>query len=144
MDLLARLQNDMRTAMKAGQKDRLQVIRMLISDVQIIDMAPKPTTAEQAVESYAKKLRKSLEEYEKLGKAKEVEALKFEIGVAEEYLPKRASTEETAALVNEFLGKNAFTEKQIGQAMGAFIKAYGAKVDPSQANVLIKQALAGK
>ena len=144
MDLLTKLQDDMRTAMKAGQKDRLQVIRMLISDVQIIDMAPKPTTAQQAIESYAKKLRKALEEYEKLGKADEVAKLKFEIGVTEEYLPKKTSTEQTARLVDEFLAKNTFTEKQVGQAMGAFIKAHGAQVDPAQANALIRQKLAGK
>ena len=144
MDLLTKLQDDMRTAMKAGQKDRLQVIRMLISDVQIIDMAPKPTTAQQAIESYAKKLRKALEEYEKLGKADEVAKLKFEIGVTEEYLPKKTSTEQTARLVDEFLAKNTFTEKQVWQAMGAFIKAQGAQVDPAQANALIRQKLAGK
>ena len=144
MELLTKLQDDMKVAMKTGQKDRLQVIRMLISDVKIIDMAPKPTTAEQAVESYAKKLRKSLEEYEKLGKTKEVNALKFEIGVAEEYLPRKASTEDTAKLVQEFLAQNSFTEKQIGQAMGAFLKANAGKVDPAQANQLIRQGLAGK
>ena len=38
MDLLSKLQEDMKIAMKAGQKDRLLVIRMLISDVKIIDM----------------------------------------------------------------------------------------------------------
>src|SRR6266545_4711054 len=68
MTLLERLQDDMKTALKTGQKDRLSVIRMLISDVKNVDLAPKPTTPEQAVESYAKKLKKSVEEYEKLGK----------------------------------------------------------------------------
>lgn len=144
MDLFTKLQDDMKAAMKSGQKDRLQVIRMLISDVKIIDMAPKPTTAEQAVEAYGKKLRKTIEEYEKLGKPDEVAKLKFELGVVEEYLPRKASTEETGRLVEEFLAKNAFTEKQVGQAMGAFMKAHGAQVDPGQANTLIRQRLAGK
>ena len=120
------------------------VIRMLISDVRIVDMAPKPTTPEQAVEAYAKKLRKSVEEYEKIGRADEVAKLKSEIAVVEEYLPKKASTEETAALVDAFLAKTAFTEKQVGQAMGAFMKAHGGQVDPGQANGLIRQKLAGK
>ena len=48
MDLLAKLTTDMKTAMKARDAKRLDVIRMLLSDVKIIDMAPKPTTAEQA------------------------------------------------------------------------------------------------
>ena len=59
MELLDRLTQDMKTAMKAGQKDRLGVIRMLLSDVKNIDLDPKKPTAEQAVEAYAKKLRKS-------------------------------------------------------------------------------------
>ena len=143
-EILSRLQEDMKVAMKSGQKDRLTVIRMILSDVKNIDLAPKPTTAEQAVEAYAKKLRKSVEEYQKLGKPDEVAKLKTEIAIAEEYLPKKASTEETARLVDEFLSKNTFTEKQVGQAMGAFMKAHGGQVDPGQANALIRQKLAGK
>lgn len=144
MDLLTQLQNDMKAALKAGEKERLQVIRMLLSDVKNIDLAPKPTTAEEAVASYAKKLRKSQEEYQRLGKAAEVEQLKFELGVAESYLPKKASAEDTAKLVDEFLGKQSYTEKQTGQAMGAFMKAHGGQVDPGVANQLIRQRLAGK
>ena len=144
MDMLAKLQEDMKTAMRAGEKDRLQVIRMLISDVKVVDMAAKPTTPLQAVESYHKKLKKSVEEYEKLNKPDEVAKLKFEIGVVEEYLPKKASPADTEKLVDEFLSKNAFTEKQIGQATGMFMKAHGAQVDPGTANVLIKGKLAGK
>src|SRR5277367_1525803 len=109
MELRERLQEDMKAALKSGQKDRLSVIRMLLSDVKVIDMAPKPTTAEDAVGAYGKKLRKSMEEYQKLGKADEVEKLKYEIGVVEEYLPKKASPEETDRLVEEFLKANTFT-----------------------------------
>src|SRR5205814_3203686 len=110
MDLLAKLTEDMKTALKAGQKDRLGVIRMLLSDVKNIDLMPNKPTAEQAVEAYTKKLRKSVEEYQKIGKADEVKKLQFEIGVAEEYLPKKASTADTEKLVEEFLAKNTFTE----------------------------------
>jgi uncharacterized protein YqeY len=144
MDLLTKLQEDMKAAMKSGQKDRLGVIRMLISDVKIVDMAAKPTTPQQAVEAYAKKLRKSQEEYEKLGKPDEVAKLKAELAIVEEYLPKKASPEETARLVDEFLARNSFTEKQSGQATGAFMKAHGSQVDPAQASALIRQKLAGK
>ena len=144
MDLLTRLQDDMKAAMKSGQKDRLGVIRMLISDVKNIDLAAKPTTQEQAVEAYAKKLRKSVEEYERINKPDEVAKLKAELAVVEEYLPKKASAEQTAKLVDEFLAKNTFTERQVGQAMGAFMKAHGGQVDAGQANAMIKQKLAGK
>lgn len=144
MELLARLQEDMKTAMKSGQKDRLGVIRMLISDVKNIDLMPSKPTPQQVVESYAKKLRKSLEEYDRLGLKEQADKLKFEIGVVEEYLPKKASEEETAKLVDAFLAANTFTEKQFGQAMGAFMKAHGAGLDAGSASKLIRAKLAGK
>ena len=144
MSLLARLQEDMKTAMKTGQKERLSVLRMLISDVKNIDLAPKKISEEETVAAYGKKLRKSMEEYEKLNKADEVAQLKKELAVVEEYLPKKASGADTERLVDEFLSKNTFTEKQFGQAMGAFMKAHGASVDPGQANALLKKKLAGK
>jgi hypothetical protein len=144
MDLHQRLTDDMKAAMKSGDKDRLGVIRMLLSDVKNIDLDPKKPTAEQAVAAYAKKLRKSQEEYQKLGKPEEVEKLKFEIGVAESYLPQKASADDTSRLVDQFLAANQFTEKQFGQAMGTFMKQHGKEVDPAVANQLLKQKLAGK
>ena len=144
MDLQTRLQEDMKTAMKSGQKDRLSVIRMLLSDVKNIDLDPKKPTAEQAVAAYAKKLRKSVEEFEKYGKPDEAAKLKSEIAVVEEYLPKKVSADETAALVDQFLEANSFTEKQLGQAMGMFMKQHGSNVDPGVVNPLLKQKLAGK
>ncbi len=141
---VALLQDDMKTALKAGQKDRLQVIRMLLSDVKNIDLMPGKPTAQQAVEAYTKKLRKSLEEYQKLGKAAEVTALQFEIGVAEEYLPKKLSAEDTEKLVEQFLASNAFTEKQTGQATGMFMKAHGSQVEHGIASAAIRKRLAGK
>jgi uncharacterized protein YqeY len=141
MDLLTRLTEDMKAALKSGQKERLSVIRMLLSDVKNIDLDPKKPTAEQAVEAYAKKLRKSQEEYQKIGKAEQVTALQGEIAVVEEYLPKKASREETEKLVDAFLAANTFTAAQFGQAMGAFRKAHGNDVDPGIVNQILKAKL---
>jgi uncharacterized protein len=144
MELPTRLHEDMKAAMKSGQKDRLSVIRMLLSDVKNVDLMPNKPTPLQAVEAYHKKLKKSLEEYQKLGRDTEVTNLRFEIGVVEEYLPKRASVEETDKLVDQFLAVNTFTEKQIGQATGMFLKANGTTVDPALASAAIRKRLAGK
>jgi uncharacterized protein YqeY len=141
MDLLTRLTEDMKTALKAGQKERLGVIRMLLSDVKNIDLDPKKPTAEQAVEAYAKKLRKSQEEFQKLGKAEHVEQLKRELAVVEEYLPKKASREETERLVDAFLAGQSFTAKDMGKAMGAFMKQHGSNVDAGTANQILKAKL---
>jgi hypothetical protein len=144
MSVQSKLQEDMKSALKAGQKERLQVIRMLLSDVKNIDLAPKKQTEEEVVASYAKKLKKSAEEYEKLGKPAEVAQLKAELAIVEEYLPKKASAEETERLVEAFLGQNAFTEKEMGRATGMFMKAHGTAVDAGLASAAIKRRLAGK
>ena len=144
MSLLARLQEDMKTAMKTGQKERLSVLRMLISDVKNIDLQPRKWSEEETVAAYGKKLRKSMEEYEKLNKADEVAQLKKELAVVEEYLPKKASGADTEKLVDEFLAANQFTEKEFGKAMGMFMKAHGGAVDAGQANAILKSKLAGK
>ena len=144
MDLHDRLHEDMKAAMKSGQKERLGVIRMMLSDVKNIDLAPKKITAEETVAAYGKKLRKSIEEYQKYGKTAEVDQLKREIAIVDEYLPKKKSPEETAAMIDAFLGANSFTEKQTGQATGMFMKAHGSEVEPSVVSGLIRQKLAGK
>ena len=94
--------------------------------------------------AYAKKLRKGAEEYEKLSRADEAAKLRSEIAVVEEYLPKKASPEETERLVDAFLAGKTFTEKQVGQAMGAFMKEHGGKVDSAAVNALLRKRLAGK
>jgi uncharacterized protein YqeY len=144
MELLLRLQTDMKTALKAGEKDRLQVIRMLLSDVKNIDIMPNKPTAEQVVEAYGKKLRKTIEEYQKLGKPDEVTKLQGELKVVEEYLPQKASAGDTEALVAKFLAGGSYTERQMGQAMGAFMKAHGKEVDPAAANAAMRKHLTGK
>ena len=144
MTLLERLQEEMKAAMKSGQKERLGVIRMLISDVKNIDLAPKPTTAEEAVGAYGRKLKKGIEEYERLGRPEEVQQLRREVAIVEEFLPKKASAQETETLVKQFLSQHQFTEKQAGQAMGAFMKAHGSAVEASVANPILRRELAGK
>ena len=42
------------------------------------------------------------------------------------------------------VARSSFTEKQLGQAMGAFMKEHGANVDAATANQLLKQKLAGR
>jgi uncharacterized protein YqeY len=142
--LQQRLTDEMKAAMKAGQKERLGVIRMLLSEVKNVDLNPAKPTPEQAVEAYAKKLRKSVEEYEKIGRAQEVATLKTELSVVDEFLPKKADKAETERLVDAFLAANSFTEKDVGRATGVFMKQHGGAVDASLVNPLLKSKLAGK
>lgn len=144
MDLQARLIQDMKAALKAGEKARLSVIRMLLSDVKNVDLMPGKPSPEQAVASYAKKLRKGVEEFDKHGKKVEADQLRTEIAIVEQYLPKKASADDTSRIMDEFLAKHSFTEKDFGRAMGAFMKEHGQNVDAATANQLLKQKLTAK
>ena len=144
MSLLIKLQDDMKACMKAGNKDRLGVIRMLINEVKTIDLQPNKPTEEQAIAAYAKKLRKGVEEMEKYAKADDAAKLKTELAIVEEFMPKKLGAEETEKLVADFIAANSFTEKQLGQAMGMFMKQHGQVVEAGTVNALLKQKLAGK
>jgi uncharacterized protein YqeY len=141
MDLPTQLAADMKSALKAGDKTRLSVIRMLLSDIKTIDLNPANPTPEQVVEAYARKLRKSRDEYQKIGQTDTVATLSAELEIVNAYLPKRATPEQTAALVDAFLASKTYTHKQFGQAMGAFLKQHGNTVDAAAVSQILKQKL---
>lgn len=144
MTLLERLQQDMKTAMKAGDRQRLGVIRMLLNEVKNIDLQPVKTTEQEAVAAYARRLGKSIEEYRRLNKPDEVARLEAELAIVREYLPARWSVAEIEKAVDEFLAANAFTEKQLWQAMGAFMKLHGQHVDGAAVAPILRRRLAAR
>lgn len=143
IDLISRLQKEMQAAMKAGQKDRVSTLRMLLSEAKNADIQKPPSTPGTMVEAHAKRLRKAREEYERLGKTEEVAKLSAEIAVSEEFLPKQASADEAARLVETFLAQYPeLKAADTGRAMGMFMKEHGgAGVEPGTASALIRQRL---
>jgi uncharacterized protein len=144
MEMIPKLQEDMKTAMKAGEKDKLLIIRTLLSEAKNADLQSPKKTPEQMVEAYGKKLKGAIAEYEKLNKADEVAKLNAEMTIVEAYLPKKLDEAATSSLVDTFLAANAFTEKDAGKATGMFTKQHGPTVDGGLAAKLIRAKLAGK
>lgn len=144
-DLITRLQADMKSAMKAGEKERLGTIRMLLSEARSADLQKPPSTPEKMVEAHYKRLKKGREEYERLGKADEVAGLDREIALTENYVPRQASSGEANALVDQFLADHAdFGPSDVGRATGLFMKANAGTVDPGAANARIRAVLSGR
>jgi len=144
MNVIEQLSGDMKLAMKAGEKDKLSVIRMLLAEAKSADLQSPKTTPEQMIERYVKKLVKSAEEFEKVGRADEVAKLKSEMVFASVYLPKKQDAAATELLVNAFVAANTiFTAKQLGQATGAFMKANNAAgdIDAAIVNQLLRAKL---
>jgi uncharacterized protein YqeY len=137
--LESRLTADMKTAMKAGDKKRLGVIRMLLSDVKNADM--NKTTPEKAVASFASGARKAAETYRKHDDEARAAESDFEVSVAAEYLPKKMDETETAAKIDAFLADQSFGPSDAGRATGTFMKQHGQDADAALVNKLMRQKL---
>jgi len=119
-----RLEQDMKAALKAGQADRLSTLRMMRSQILLEkkkDVARQTLTEDEVtaiINAYAKKLRESAAEYEKLGRPVEAGKIREELGVVEGYLPQRLTEAEARDLVKQVLAELQLTSiKEFGRAM---------------------------
>jgi hypothetical protein len=126
-NLKTTVQSQMMAAMKAGDKHRTQVLRMVLSEIKRIE-ADKPDADPQgAVSAYAKTLRKTMAEMEKLNQPERVSQLQAELKVVEEFLPRQMDDAALEKLVAETLaGLGPLSRKDMGRAIGAAMKAVAA------------------
>ncbi len=133
------------TAMKAGNKERTQVLRMVLSEIKAKEADDVNAVAQVAVQGYAGKLKKALAEMEKLNQAARVAQLKAELTIIDEFLPKPMEDAALETLVSETLaGMGALTKKDSGRAMGAVLKAVaatGASADAGKVRTLVESKM---
>lgn len=126
--------------MKAGRKQRVGVLRMLIAEINNACLAGREAAG--AVAAYGRRLEKSIAEYDKLGKADQVEQLKAEHAVVSEFLSQKLSDEETEALVDKTIAEEHLeSAKDIGRGMKAIMSTHGPQVDGQKVMELLKQKL---
>lgn len=127
-----KIKADLLEAMKNKEKERLEVIRMLKSALQLEEIAlggnGNGLTDDQVlavIKREVKKRNSSIEEYTKYNKMEMVASLEKEVEILSEYLPEPLSEEELIRVIDETIAEVGATEiKQ----MGMVIKAVGAKV----------------
>lgn len=144
MSLKETLNNDIKTAMKAKDKETLSVLRMIKTAVQAAEIDKKEElNAEEELTILAreaKQRRESLAEFVKAGRDELVAKTEAEIEIVERYLPKQLSVEEVKeviAIVAEKIG--ATTQKEFGKLMGAVMQELKGKAD---GNVIKEQVKA--
>ena len=139
----ARLADDMKKAMKEGDKELLSVVRMMLNEVrnaEINDLKePGRTRTEgevvQLLAAYQKQLQKSLAEYPPDRQA----PLKAELAIVERYLPKALSGAELEAYVKDFLGKTS--ERTFGLLMKSLQAELVGRVDGKSLSETLKKVL---
>ncbi|MFO1076651.1 MAG: GatB/YqeY domain-containing protein [Planctomycetota bacterium] len=140
---LGKLVADMKTAMKGGDKPRLEVLRMLISDLKkkAIDAQKDdlPDDEEVAVLQKAVKTRTdTVAQATAAGRAEVAAKEQFEIDVIQGYLPKQMSAAEVADKVREVAAAIGY---QGGKDTGRFMKEWMAKYKGLADGKLVQEAL---
>lgn len=148
MALKEKISEDMKAAMKAHEKDRLAVIRMVRSAIRQMEIDGKKELDDEgviAVISKEVKMRKdSLEEFQKGGREDLVAKTQAEIDVLLPYLPKQLSEEEIVALVKEAVEQTgASAPKDMGKVMGVLMPKVKGRADGKLVNGIVKSMLQG-
>ena len=144
MSLKETLNNDIKSAMKAKDKETLAVLRMIKTAVQAAEIDKKEElNAEEELTILAreaKQRRESLAEFVKAGRDELVSKTEAEIEIVERYLPKQLSVEEVKEVIATVAEKiGATSQKEFGKLMGAVMQELKGKAD---GNVIKEQVKA--
>lgn len=137
--------NDLKNAMKSGDKFKLSVLRMLKSALQLDSISKKHELSDEEVLNVIKKQVKtrkdSIEEFKKYNKMEEVAKLKQEIEILDAYLPEEMTEEEIKKVIDEVFAELKPTSMK---EMGMVMKELNTKItnaDMSLVSKLVKERL---
>jgi uncharacterized protein YqeY len=148
MNLRERLNDDIKSAMKAREQTRLDALRLLSAAVKQKEVDERITLDDAGVvsivEKEIRKRRESIAQYEKAQRQDLADKEKFEISVIEAYLPKQLSQAEVEAIVAEAVASTgAKSAADMGKVMGVVKPRLAGKADMGKVSALVKAKLAG-
>ncbi len=146
MTLKERITEDMKTAMRAGEKDRLATIRLVLAAVKQIEVDERIVLDEPrmlaVLEKMAKQRKESIAEFEKGGRADLVAKETAELAIIKAYLPEQMSEAELDALIAEAIASTgAASIKDMGKVMGVVKAKAAGRADMGAVGARIKQKL---
>ena len=148
MPLKQQLTDDMKAAMKAGEKDRLAVIRLINAAIkqrevdERIEITDAVVTA--VLEKMVKQRRDSVSQYEAAAREDLAAVERAEIAVIEAYLPAKLGEAEIRAAIDAAIAQTGATgPADMGRLMGVLKPALAGQADMGQVSALVKQRLAG-
>jgi uncharacterized protein YqeY len=137
-----RVKQDVVVAMKEGEKDRVQALRLILSELQ--KAAKEGDGDETAVLRRERKRRQeSARAFRDGGRDELATAEEAEADIINAYLPAELSDEELDSIVAEAIAETGAVEmKQMGVAMKAAMARVGGRADGSRVSAKVKEALA--
>jgi uncharacterized protein YqeY len=146
MSLKGQITEDMKSAMKAGEKDRLKVVRLIRAAIMQIEIDTREELDDAAVlgvlTKMVKQRRDSVEQFEN-GDREDLAAIeRAEIVVLNDYLPEQLSAEELAAMVDEVIqATGAEGIRDMGKVMGQIKAKASGRADMGAVSATVKERL---
>ncbi len=147
MNLTEQLQADMKTAMRDGDAERRDTLRMVISAAQVAAKDKRaPLTDEEALEIVTrevKKRRESIEAFQSADRPDLADKERAEIDILTPYLPEQLSEHEVRVLVREAIAATGATsQRDMGRVMGQLMPKVKGRADGKLVSGLVNEELA--
>lgn len=148
MSLRQRIQDDMKSALKAGDKRRLGVIRLIHAAIKQREVDERVELSDaqvlETLDRMLKQRRDSVAQYEQGGREDLAGQERFEIGVIQQYLPEPLSGPEIDALVERAVAETGATgPRDMGKVMAAIKPAAQGRADMARISALVRARLQG-
>ncbi|HEU5142362.1 MAG TPA: GatB/YqeY domain-containing protein [Solirubrobacterales bacterium] len=141
MSVLEQVQADVRTAMKAGERERASALRMIVDSLQQDAKLGKGDEV-AVLQRERKKRLEAAEAYAEAGREEQAASERFEADLVQGYLPAQLSDEELAELVEAAIAETGASEqKQMGQVMSALMPKVGGRADGKRASAAVREKL---
>ncbi|KMN81829.1 glutamyl-tRNA amidotransferase [Chromobacterium sp. LK11] len=148
MSLKQRISDDMKSAMKARESDKLAAIRLLLAAIKQKEVDERVELDDAGVvaviDKMLKQRRDSVSQYEAAQRQDLADKEKFEMDVLMAYMPQQLSAEEVDALVVKAVADSGAAGMQdMGKVMGLLRPQLAGRADMAQVSACIKAKLAG-
>jgi len=147
MSLAEKITDDVKSALKGGDKKKLSIARYLSSELknylikENLDRELSNLTDEnffKIVKTQLKQKKESLEFAEKSSNSEKVEELNYDIDYLQSYLPKLMNEEDTKKIIDNYIKNEGLGQSDFGKIMGYLKKEFNNQIDLTLASKLIK------
>jgi len=150
MSFKDRITEDIKNAMKAKDKVRLETVRSIKKAILDKEVSVRPSGQEALTEAQeiellvqlAKQRRDSIAQYQQAGRSDLVDQEAQELAILEEYLPQQLSDEDIEAAIDAIIAQvGATTAKEMGKVMGPAMQQLKGKADGKKVQDMVKAKL---
>ena len=142
MSVLEQLRADTTAAMKAGEKERVGALRLIVNELQKAEKEGRGDDEISVLQRERKRRLESAEAYRDAGRADLAEGEEREAAIIEAYLPQQLSDEELRAIVGDVVAATgAASPKEMGQVMSQVMPKVEGRADGKRVSGVVKELL---